>query len=268
MINLRKLLPQRPAPPVSVEDLHLILSRAVLQNVISRDEGHMMQRILSLSHAPLSGAMVPKARMVSVAASAPVGQIIATFLKCGFSRLPVYEETPDNLVGIIHVKELLRLWDRARKNLMAIEFIRLPHFFPQTMKVAQALSEFRKRKISVGIVIDEYGNPVGMVTAEDLIEEIVGEMQDELDREPEYCRPQPDGSLVVDPNMPLDKFRLLAGVEIRSRVHTVAGLVLEELQHIPASGEKFKLRGLECQVLESTPTKIISLRIRPLRQKK
>ncbi len=267
-MNLRTLIPRRQAPPPSVADLHLILSQAVLQGVISRDEGHMMQRILSLSQAPLAAAMVPKSQMVSVEASAPVAQIIATFLKCGFSRIPVYEENPDNLVGIIHVKELLRLWDRARKNLMAIEFIRLPHFFPQTMKVAQALSEFRKRKISVGIVIDEYGNPVGMVTAEDLIEEIVGEMQDELDHEPDYCRPQPDGTLAVDPNMPLDKFQLLAGVEIRSRARTVAGLVLEELQHIPAPGEKFKLRGLECQVLESTPAKIISLKIRPPHQKK
>jgi putative hemolysin len=149
------------------------------------------------------------------------------------------------------------------KNLRAVEFIRLPHFFPGTMKVTQALTEFRKRKISIAVVIDEYGAPVGLVTAEDLIEQIVGEMRDELDRERSYHRPAGDGWLIVAADMPVAKFCELAGCAVATRARTVSGLVQERLQRIPVAGERFRIDRLACQVLEATPAKLVTIKVLP-----
>jgi CBS domain containing-hemolysin-like protein len=251
----------RKDPELTLDTLHLLVSRAAVQGVITGDEGHMLQRILALSDHPLSGVMIPKASMVAVEASAPIARIIDRYLQCGYSRLPVYEDNPDNIIGIIHVKELLRFWHKPVRKLRAVEFIRLPHFFPGTMKVAAALTEFRKRKISVAIVLDEYGSPQGLVTAEDLIEEIVGEMRDELDRERRYHRTSGDGSLIIDADMPIDRFRALTGCALGSRARTVAGLVLEQLQRVPSAGERFQLGSARCEVTEGTPSKMVRLKV-------
>ena len=248
-------------PELTLDALHLLISRAAVQGVITGDEGHMLQRILSLSDRPLSGVMIPKTAVVAVEASAPIARIIDRYLQCGYSRLPVYEDSPDNIIGIIHVKELLRFWHKPVKNLRAVEFIRLPHFFPGSMKLAAALTEFRKRKISVAIVIDEYGAPQGLVTADDLIEEIVGEMRDELDRERSYHHPAGDGEFIVDADMPLDQFRALTGCPVDSRARTVAGLVLEQLQRVPSVGERFRLGNARCEVTEGTPSKVVRLKV-------
>ena len=260
---LKKLLGAAPEPELTLDRLHLLLSQAAVQGLVGPDEGRMLQRILALSDRPLSAVMIPKAAMVTVPASASIAEIIECYHACGFSRIPVYEDNADNIIGIIHLKELLRFWHRPVKNMRAVEFIRLPHFFPGTIKVAQALIEFRKRKISIAVVIDEYGAPVGLVTAGDLIEQIVGEMRDELDRQRSYHRPAGDGWLIVAADMPVAKFCELAGCAIKTRARTVSGLVQERLQRIPASGEHFRIDGLACQVLEATPAKLITIRVLP-----
>lgn len=256
---LRRAADKNPEP--TLDALHLLISRAAVQGVITGDEGHMLQRILSLSDRPLSDVMIPKASIRAVDASAAIPEIIDCYLRCGYSRLPVYEESADNIIGIIHVKELLRFWHKPVRNLRAVEFIRLPHFFPGTMKVAVALTEFRKRRISVAIVIDEYGAPQGLVTAVDLIEEIVGEMRDELDQERRYHRPSGDRAFIVEADMPLAKFKELTGCAVDSRARTVAGLVLERLQRIPSPGERFRLGNLDCEVADGTPSRMVRLKV-------
>jgi len=238
----------------------------VAQGRIPPDAGHMMRRILALSETTLAEVMIPKARVTGVQASDRLARVVETFLKSGHSRLPVYQDSFDNIVGIIHIKELLRLWGRPTRNLRAVEFIRLPNFFPQTMKVAQALAEFRRSRISVGIVIDEYGIPSGLVTAEDLVEEIVGEMSDELDREFRHHRLLADGTYLVEASMPLEKFAEVFGCRPDSRSHSVGGMVLEALQHIPAEGERFHLCGLDWEVAEATSSRLVKVRVAPARK--
>jgi len=215
-----------------------------------------MRRILSLADTPISSIMIPKSQLVCLEASATMGQIVETFLKWGYSRLPVYETEQDNIIGIIHVKELLRFWHHSAKNIRAVEFIRLPNFFPQTMKVAQALSEFQKRNISIAIAIDEYGIPSGMITTEDLVEQVVGELFDEYSVELRYHRLMDNGSYLVDAAIPLDKFQDLFRLGLKSQAHTLSGYILDELQRIPRPGEKFTIGHLECKVEEGTPSKL------------
>lgn len=250
-------------PEVTEEDIGRLVSQALAQGRLPADAGHMIKRILALSHTSLAEVMIPKAQITGVQASDRISQVVATFLSSGHSRLPVFQDSPDNIVGIIHIKELLRLWRKSGRHLRAVEFIRLPHFFPQSLKVVQALSEFRRLGISIGIVIDEYGLPAGLVTAEDLLEEIVGELRDELDREKRYHRLLADGSYSIDGDMPLEKFSEIFGRRPQGKAHSVGGLIIDHLQRIPSPGEKFQFLGWRWEVLESSPSRLIRLRASP-----
>ncbi|MBU1356832.1 MAG: hemolysin family protein [Candidatus Edwardsbacteria bacterium] len=246
-------------PELSHHQLQALLTRAMQHQVLSKEEGSMMRRILNLADTPISSIMIPKSQLVCLEASATMGQIVDAFLKWGFSRLPVYDTDQDNIIGIIHVKELLRFWHRSAKNIRAVEFIRLPNFFPQTMKVAQALSEFQKRNISIAITIDEYGIPSGMITTEDLVEQIVGELYDEYNVELRYYRLMENGNYLIDACIPLDKFQEMFKLNLESQAHTLSGYILEKLQRIPLPGEKFRIHNLECAVEEGTPSKLKKL---------
>lgn len=246
-------------PELSHHQLQALLTRAMQHRVLSKEEGFMMRRILNLADTPISSIMIPKSQLVCLEASATMGQIVDAFLKWGFSRLPVYDTDQDNIIGIIHVKELLRFWHRSAKNIRAVEFIRLPNFFPQTMKVAQALSEFQKRNISIAITIDEYGIPSGMITTEDLVEQIVGELYDEYNVEIRYYRLMENGHYLIDAGIPLDKFQEMFKLNLESQAHTLSGYILEKLQRIPLPGEKFRIHNLECAVEEGTPSKLKKL---------
>jgi magnesium and cobalt transporter len=259
---LAKLKLKRPDKLTS-QELQQLISQAVSQNAVTREEGHMMQRILSMSRTPIWEVMIPLPQVSSLEASAKVDQIIDLCLKSGHSRFPVYEKTPDNIIGIIHVKEVLRLWRKKAGSLRAVEFIRLPVFLPQTIKVSQALSEFRKKRISIALAIDEYGAPSGLITSEDLIEEIVGQMEDELDREYQYIQQLDNRSFLADARMPLDKFTGQFKLKTDSKAHSLAGFLFEELQRIPLPGETFRLQGMEFTVTEGTASKIYKVKVTP-----
>ena len=266
MLQIRELLKKiklKNPDKLTSQELQQLLSRAVSQNAVTQDEGHMMQRILSLSQTPLWEVMIPLPQVASIEASAKVDQIIELCLKSGHSRFPVYEKTPDNVIGIIHVKEVLRLWRKRSGNLRAVEFIRLPVFLPQTIKVSQALSEFRKKRISIALAINEYGAPSGLITSEDLVEEIVGQMQDELDREYQYLKQLDNRSFLADARMPLEKFAAQFKIKTGSKAHSLAGFLFEELQRIPLPGESFRLQGLDFTVTEGTANKIYKVKVSP-----
>ncbi len=266
MLPLKELLAKlklKDPDKLTPLELQQFLDRAVSRNALTREEGHMMQRVLSLSQTPLWEVMIPLPQVSSIEASAKVDQIIELCLKSGHSRFPVYEKTPDNIIGIIHVKEVLRLWHKRSGSLRAVEFIRLPVFLPQTIKVSQALSEFRKKKISIALAINEYGAPSGLITSEDLVEEIVGQMQDELDREYQYLKQLDNRSFLADARMPLEKFAGQFKIKTGSKAHSLAGYLSEELQRIPLPGESFSIQGLEFTVTEGTASKIYKVKVSP-----
>jgi putative hemolysin len=264
MTGLKKLLQKiakRKPDRLSPELLNLTISQAVLEQAVTPDEGRMLHRVMALSQTPLWEVMVPLPQVSSVEASATVTKIIDRCLQGGHSRLPVYDGSPENIIGIIHVKEVLRLWSKRPRNLRAVELIRLPVFLPRTMKVSQALAEFRRKRISVALIIDEYGVPAGLITSADLIEQIVGEMQDELDRDSNYVRPAESLSFLVDTRMPLDKFADTFGIKTASKAHSLSGFLMEELQRIPRAGESFRIGGLEFTVIQSSPNGISKVKV-------
>lgn len=265
MVDIRGLLNRlrRPAG-LSPGRLRDLLDQALRNGTLSREEGLMMRRIFSLADTPIASIMIPKSQIVRLEASSTIGQTVEAFVKWGHSRLPVYDTDPDNIIGIIHVKELLRLWKRPARNIRAVEFIRLPNFFPQTMKVAQALSEFRRCNISVALAIDEYGIPTGMITTADLVEQIVGELNDEYNVEMRHHRLLENGDWLVDAGMPLDKFQSLFKQDLHSRAHTLSGYIMETLQRIPSPGESFTIGPLECQVESASRSRIEKIVVKRL----
>jgi len=261
--ELLKGLRLKKPDKLTVQELQQLLDRAVSQDTVTREEGHMMQRILSMSQTPLWEVMIPLPQVSTIEASARVDQIIDLCLKSGHSRFPVYDKTPDNIIGIIHVKEVLRLWRKKTGNLRAVEFIRLPVFLPQTVKVSQALAEFRRKRISIALAIDEYGSPSGLVTSEDLIGEIVGRMQGELDREYQYLQRWDNLSFLADARMPLGGFAEQFKIKTGSKAHSLAGFLFEELQRIPLPGETFRIHGLEFTVTQGTSRQVYKLKVTP-----
>ncbi len=238
----------------------------ILKNLPLHKE-KMIKEILSLSETPLSRIMVPKVSMVNISADKKIKDLLALFHECGYSRIPVYSGAVDNIVGIVHLKDIFRILSMHREleiqNMPVVEFVRLPHFFYENINGLDVFLTLQRQKISTGIVIDEFGSVVGMVTVEDLLEEIVGEIIDEFDRERgAKIVAMSDGRYVVDPGVEIDKFLEILEVESPYKnVSTLAGLIYRIADRIPKVGEKIRFGEWEFTVLEGTSRKITKVSV-------
>ena len=184
------------------------------------------------------------------------------------TRVPLWLGSPENIVGILHAKDLLRAMQNARGDLDKLDITaiaRPPWFVPDIRPLDEQLRAFRRRRTPFALVVDEYGEVMGLVTLEDIIEEIVGEITDEHDRELTGVRPQPDGSVVVHGGVPIrDLNRTMDWQLPDEEATTVAGLVIHEAQSIPEPGQSFTFHGFRFRVLRRNRNRITALRITPL----
>jgi CBS domain containing-hemolysin-like protein len=253
---------KKPEPP-GLADIRGMVQKGYELNLFSSEQRQMLLSILEIGQIPLREAMVPRVDMVAVEAEATVEDILYQFKLSGYSRLPVYDGTIENIIGVVYVRDLLRFWSKRREDLRAVEFIRLPHFIPSSKKVLDVLREFRRHKISIAMVIDEYGALEGMVTMDDLLEEIVGELQDEFTLDEKLYRRQEDGSFLVDPRWALEEMEKAFSIRLPDKdIQSVGGLVLTRMGRVPQKGEKLVIGHLEIEVVEATRQKIQRLVIR------
>jgi len=246
-----------------IEDVRTMVQKGFERSLFSSEQRQMLLSILDIGQIPIREVMVPRVDMVAVEAEATMEDILYQFKLSGYSRLPVYDGSLENIIGIVYVRDLLRFWTKRREDLRAVEFIRLPHFIPSSKKVLDALREFRKQRISIAMVIDEYGALEGMVTMDDLLEEIVGELQDEFTQDERLYRREEDGSTLVDPRMAVEDLEKVFGLKVREEgIQSVGGLVLTRMGRVPQKGEKIQIGGLEIEVVEATKQKIQRLVIR------
>ncbi len=194
--------------------------------------------------------------------------LIRQALKSAHTRLPLYRENPDNIIGILHAKDLLRaLWD-AEGNADAIDFealAREPYFAPETTTLQEQLDAFKVKQEHFALIVDEYGALMGLVTLEDILEEIVGEIEDEYDSPVQGVRPQGDGSLTVDGDVTLrDLNRAMDWNLPDEEAVTVAGLVIHEAQSIPDVGQTFSFHGFRFKILRRRRNQITALKITPI----
>jgi len=246
----------------SEEELQELIDASEQKGIIDEEEGDMLQSILELDETIVREIMVPRTSMVCSDREAPLSQVLEAILTSGHSRIPLYQETNDNIIGFIYAKDLLRFWGQPLEDISLDEILRPPYLVPESKNVSDLLKEFRKRRVHIAIVIDEYGGTSGLVTIEDLIEEIVGEIQDEYDLEEEWLIQEDDGSVLVDGRLDIEEFEEHFGLEVeREKFDTVGGYLVEHLGHVPNNGEKIQINGLVILIVSADQRAIRQLRI-------
>jgi len=228
----------------------------------------MLGGVLDLRELAVSDIMVHRTNMDAIDADLPPEKIVDAALKSSHTRLPLWRGEREEIIGVLHAKTLLQALRHAKGDLSKIDVMSLatePWFVPDTTTLKDQLAAFRKRKAHFAVVVDEYGEVMGLVTLEDIIEEIVGEISDETDIGGVLARPQADGSLLVDGSAPIrDVNRLMEWNIPDEEATTIAGLVLHEAQTIPNPGQAFTFHGFKFEVLRRQKNRITALKVTKL----
>ena len=238
---------------MSTEELKILVERGGEQGILEAEEEQMIHAVIELGDQRIHEVMVPRIAMASLPADATLEQAIDTVIEEGHSRIPVYEETIDEIVGILYAKDLLPFLKGSvaeRPGLRSI--LRTPVFVPESMSVDDLLHEFQRRKVHIAIVLDEYGGTAGLVTIEDLLEEIVGEIQDEYDEEEPLIVRLSDDEARIDGRADVDDLAELfdtnIGLEDADEYDTVGGLIYHRIGGVPKPGDQVIVDGLTLTV--------------------
>jgi CBS domain containing-hemolysin-like protein len=203
--------------------------------------------------------MAPRVDMVALPEDTPLMEALEVIVSAGHSRIPVYEETIDHIVGVLYAKDLLICFRDNRIDITVAEIMRPPYFVPETAMVDDLLADLQQKRIHLAIVVDEYGGTAGIVTIEDLLEEIVGEIQDEYDSETPMIQPREDGSFIVNGRMDVDDLNRELDVHLPAddeNYNTLAGVIYAYLQRVPDPGDAFDLDGVHIEVLKVNDNRI------------
>ncbi len=246
------------------EELQDLIDASEQQGIIDEDEGDMLQSILELDETIVREIMVPRTDMVCVDCDQPLSKVLKAILKSGHSRIPIFRGNNDNIIGLIYAKDLLRYWGKPLDQLPLEDVLRPPYLVPESKRVSDLLKEFRETRVHIAIIIDEYGGTSGLVTIEDLIEEIVGDIQDEYDLEEDWILEEADGSVLVDGRLNIEEFEERFAIQVeREKFDTVGGYVVEQLGRVPHAGEQVQIGALEMQVMIGDQRAIRQLKILP-----
>jgi len=238
---------------------------------VEKHDRDMFGGLLDLRDLVVSDVMIHRTEMITVCADDPAEEVINEVLQSPVTRIPLWSGKPENIIGILHAKDLLRAIQSASDDLSKIDvkaIVRPPWFVPDIRPLSEQLKAFRRRKTHFALVVDEYGEVMGLVTLEDILEEIVGDISDEHDVVVPGVRPQPDGSVNVDGGVPIrDLNRVMDWNLPDEEATTIAGLVIHEARSIPEPGQTFTFHGFRFRVLRRDRNRIASLRITPLAKK-
>jgi CBS domain containing-hemolysin-like protein len=232
------------------------------ENDISEEEGReLLQSIVDFTETVVKEVMTPRPDIVAVPVDSTLQDLRSVFREEQYSRMPVYRESLDNIVGVAFVKDLVALPPGAEPPLTTL--MRAATFVPESKRVSDLLKEMQRRQVQMAIVVDEYGGTAGLVTVEDLLEEIVGEIRDEYDVESETVTDEGDGVFVFSGKVSVDEVRDRLGVTIeREGFETLGGYLLSHLGRMPYVGESFDIDDLSVEVLEVERRRITKVRVR------
>jgi len=234
------------------QDINDFIDASEEEGLVNEEESEMIRSIFSLGTTIVREVMVTRTEMACVTVDASVRELLDTIIACGHSRIPVYEDTIDNIIGLLYAKDLLKLWGANVQSLSVREIMRPPYFIPESKNLEQLLQEFKHKRIHLAIVIDEYGGTSGLITIEDLLEQIVGDIQDEYDREESLLSVNPDGSVTADGRLPVEELEEHFAIQIeRDNFDSVGGLVFHLTGKIPAVGDAIEGSGLCLTILDA-----------------
>lgn len=246
------------------DDIQALIDVGEAEGILEEEEGELIHSIIEFGDTRVSEVMTPRPDIVAIPESATVREARDIMIESKYSRLPVYRDQIDNVEGLIYVRDLLERWAEGKEDEPIARLLRPVYFVPETKPVAELLEEMQKAHVQLSIVIDEYGGVAGLVTVEDILEEIVGEIEDEdIGRDEEEIVESRDGAYEVLGSTEIGKIERLFGVEIEDDdFTTIAGLVINESGKVPRSGEHLTFRGLDVEVLEADERRIGRLRLK------
>jgi CBS domain containing-hemolysin-like protein len=225
----------------------------------------MIQSILEFRDTIVREVMIPRTEMVAIGSDATIDEILDLIIKRGHTRMPVYTESVDNILGVLNVKDLIKFWSRPISKNDLLATLRKPYYIPETKKTQLLLHELKQKKHHMAIVIDEYGGTSGLVTLEDLIEEIVGEIHDEHDAAKESIVELPEGYTLIDGRVEIEVVEDYYGTKFQEgRYETLSGLILNVIKKIPVTGEVIHIDNFEMIIDSANERSIKKVRIRKL----
>lgn len=244
------------------KELQEIIEESEEEGIINEGEGEMLHSIFEFGETIVREVMVPRTDMVCRSASSSVKDILEAILTSGHSRVPIFEGNNDQIVGVVYAKDLLRFWGSPAEEIEITQVMRTPYFVPETKNIEELLQEFRTKRVHMAIAIDEYGGTSGLITIEDLLEEIVGDIQDEYDLEEDWILEDADGSVLVDGRLNIEEFEEHFDTTIpKERFDTVGGYLSNLFGYVPQAGEEVKDGVLAMTIVDSDQRKIRKVRV-------
>jgi putative hemolysin len=249
------------SPFVTEEEFKILLAMAEEEGSLEEEERERIYNVFEFSDTVAKEVMTPRTDMVCLDVNSSLKEARELILESGFSRIPIFEENVDHIVGILYAKDLLSYPVNSDHNLK--EVIRNPYYIPETKKVDELLEEMQKKKVHLAIVVDEYGGTAGIVTIEDLIEEIVGEIFDEYDVTSIPIRKVDERTIMINGGVPIDEVNELLNVNIpENGFETISGFMLDQFGHIPKEGEKIFFSGVDFIVFKANDVRIMKVKAR------
>jgi putative hemolysin len=247
---------------LSEDELKIMVEQSEEHGVIEPEEKEMIHKVFDFADTVVRRVMTPRLDITAVEADVSFGELIQVATESGHSRLPVYDDNLDNIIGVVHVKDVLKAMYAQADTTRIRDILRQPYFIPENKRVDDLLQEFRRNKLQFAVVRDEYGTVTGVVSIEDLLEEIVGEIQDEYDQEEPAVRQVDPTTCIVDARMNLADFNDRMGAELPvEEADTLGGFVFGLLGHQPVQGESARWNGLEFRVEATDGRRIQRVRV-------
>jgi len=244
------------------QEIQDILEEGEEQGLITRQEGEMINSIFEFRETFAREIMTPRTEMVSAPSSATITDIIRLIIEKGFTRIPIYAETPDHIVGILHAKDLLNYCNTGSAPPLAGDIVKPAYFISENQKIFDVLRDFQTQKMHMAIVTDEFGSVRGLITLEDILEEIVGEITDEYDKVETRIKVIDDHTILCDARVDLEEIETHFGVELPDGTYeSVGGLITHFLGHVPEKGNLVEVGALTFHVLSATKRRVNTVKI-------
>lgn len=252
-----------PVHETSDEEIQAFIDEAKEEGIIEKEEGKLIKSVMEFGDTLVREIMTPRIDMICIRKDTTIKKLRDLVIKEKHSRIPVYKDRIDNIEGIVIAKDLLKYSEDRHKKEPIVSLIRSVYFVPESMKVAELLHEFQKRKQKLAIVVDEHGGVSGLVTMEDLVEEIVGEIRDEYDIDKVQIIEKGPSDYIVSGNAEVEDLEELFDLDLAGDEYiTASGLITHHLGRFPQQSEKFQIKGLSFEILDVGQKRIKKLRIK------
>lgn len=239
------------------DEIHDLMDEGQAKGLITDEESHMVYGVLDLKETPAHSIMIPRTEVSSASVDSTLGELIDLVTRCGHTRIPIHKDNIDQIVGILHAKDLLKLLGKDPGSKIPTDTLRKAFFVPESRRVSELLKDMQERMSHLAIVTDEYGGTAGIITIEDILEEIVGEIMDEHDQEETLLTRLEDGSLLVNARLDVEKLGEALQMDLpEGEFESVGGFIIHLLGSIPKTGEKIRFQDIEMTIQKGDQRRI------------